>query len=88
MFWEDSHTSSGKTYKRNLGTLTASHRRIARPRLHGLGRRGIGGFFERMFAPRTLGATYADELKRLDLYPREQGSGQLRTVPRGIRSSY
>jgi hypothetical protein len=32
---------------------------------------GIGGFFERMFAPRALGAIYADELKRLDAYARE-----------------
>ena len=32
---------------------------------------GIGGFFERMFAPRVLRAIYADELKRLDAYARE-----------------
>jgi hypothetical protein len=35
---------------------------------------GIGGFFERMFAPRVLRAIYADELKRLDAYAREHGS--------------
>jgi hypothetical protein len=35
---------------------------------------GIGGMFERMFAPRVLHAIYADELKRLDSYAREQGS--------------
>jgi Polyketide cyclase / dehydrase and lipid transport len=35
---------------------------------------GIGGVFERMFAPRVLGGIYADELKRLDAYAREQGS--------------
>ena len=35
---------------------------------------GIGGLFERMFAPRVLRAIYADELKRLDAYAREQGS--------------
>ena len=33
---------------------------------------GIGGFFERMFAPRAARAMYADELKRLDAYAREQ----------------
>jgi uncharacterized protein YndB with AHSA1/START domain len=32
---------------------------------------GIGGMFERMFAPRVLRAIYADELKRLDAYARE-----------------
>jgi hypothetical protein len=35
---------------------------------------GIGGFFERMFAPRVLRAIYADELRRLDAYAREQRS--------------
>jgi hypothetical protein len=34
---------------------------------------GIGGFFERMFAPRVMRAIYADELKRLDAYARERG---------------
>ncbi|MGI8827300.1 MAG: SRPBCC family protein [Chloroflexota bacterium] len=33
---------------------------------------GIGGFFERTFAPRVLTALYADELARLDTYAREQ----------------
>jgi hypothetical protein len=32
---------------------------------------GIGGLFERMFAPRVLKSIYADELKRLDAYARE-----------------
>ena len=36
---------------------------------------GIGGLFERMFAPRVLRGIYADELKRLDAYAREQRSG-------------
>ena len=35
------------------------------------GARGIGGLFERMFAPRVLRAIYADELERLDAYARE-----------------
>ena len=35
---------------------------------------GIGGVFERMFAPRVLRAIYADELKRLDAYAREHPS--------------
>jgi len=32
---------------------------------------GIGGLFERMFAPRVMRAIYADELDRLDAYARE-----------------
>jgi hypothetical protein len=32
---------------------------------------GLGGFFERLFAPRLLRRTYADELERLDRYTRE-----------------
>jgi hypothetical protein len=35
---------------------------------------GIGGLFERMFAPRVLRAIYTDELKRLDAYARERRS--------------
>ena len=35
---------------------------------------GIGGLFERMFAPRVLQGIYEDELKRLDAYAREQRS--------------
>lgn len=31
---------------------------------------GIGGFFERLFAPRAAGRLYADELRRLDEYAR------------------
>ena len=33
---------------------------------------GIGGFFERIFAPRALRGIYEDELRRLDAYTREQ----------------
>jgi uncharacterized protein YndB with AHSA1/START domain len=32
---------------------------------------GIGGFFERMFAPRAMRTIYSDELDRLDAYARE-----------------
>ena len=35
------------------------------------GASGVGGLFERMFAPRVLRAIYADELKRLGAYARE-----------------
>jgi hypothetical protein len=35
------------------------------------GAHGIGGFFERMFAPRVMRAIYVDELSRLDAYARE-----------------
>jgi uncharacterized protein YndB with AHSA1/START domain len=36
---------------------------------------GIGGFFERIFAPPAVRRLYADELQRLDAYARERGSG-------------
>ena len=35
---------------------------------------GVGGVFERMFAPRVMRGIYADELTRLDAYAREQHS--------------
>ena len=35
---------------------------------------GIGGFFERMFAPRAMRTIYADELERLNAYARQQRS--------------
>ena len=35
---------------------------------------GVGGFFERTFAPRVLSALYAVELQRLDAYARRQAS--------------
>src|SRR5215831_17361164 len=33
---------------------------------------GIGGLFERVFAPRVMRGIYADELNRLDAYARER----------------
>lgn len=36
------------------------------------GASGIGGFFERMFAPRVMRSIYEDELRRLDAYARSQ----------------
>jgi uncharacterized protein YndB with AHSA1/START domain len=36
---------------------------------------GVGGFFERLFAPRVMRRMYADELARLDRYAREQAAG-------------
>ena len=33
---------------------------------------GIGGFFERLFAPRVMRGIYADEPERLDAYARER----------------
>ena len=35
---------------------------------------GIGGFFERLFAPRVMRGIYADELQRLDAYAREHAA--------------
>jgi hypothetical protein len=40
------------------------------------GASGIGGFFERTFAPRVMRRIYADELRRLDAYAQEQTSSQ------------
>ena len=39
------------------------------------GARGVGGFFERLFAPTALRRLYADELARLDAYARERATG-------------
>jgi hypothetical protein len=39
------------------------------------GASGIGGFFERLFAPRVLRGIYADELGRLDAYAQAQSEG-------------
>ena len=36
------------------------------------GASGPGGFFERIFAPRVMRSIYAEELRRLDVYAREQ----------------
>jgi uncharacterized protein YndB with AHSA1/START domain len=33
---------------------------------------GVGGFFERMFAPRVMRGIYADEIRRLDAYARSR----------------
>ena len=33
---------------------------------------GVGGFFERLFAPRVMQRIYADELERLNTYARER----------------
>jgi hypothetical protein len=33
---------------------------------------GVGGFFEKLFAPRVLRGVYADELERLDVYAQQQ----------------
>jgi hypothetical protein len=33
---------------------------------------GIGGFFERRFAPKAMRAIYTDELERLNAYARDQ----------------
>ena len=36
---------------------------------------GIGGFFERTFAPRVMRGIYADELERLNAYARKRAAG-------------
>lgn len=36
---------------------------------------GVGGFFERTFAPKAMRKIYADELARLDAYARSQATG-------------
>ncbi len=37
---------------------------------------GVGGFFERLFAPRVMRGIYEDELGRLDAYAQEQKTTQ------------
>jgi hypothetical protein len=39
------------------------------------GASGVGGFFERTFAPKVLRKLYAEELARLDTYARARASG-------------
>jgi hypothetical protein len=39
------------------------------------GASGVGGFFERLFAPRAARGMFADELKRLDAYARARAAG-------------
>jgi hypothetical protein len=41
---------------------------------------GIGGFFERLFAPRVMRGIYVDELERLNAYARER-AGADRSSP-------
>jgi hypothetical protein len=36
---------------------------------------GLGGLFERLFAPRVMRGIYADELERLNVYAKEQQAG-------------
>ncbi len=38
------------------------------------GANGIGGFFERLFAPRVMHGIHADTLERLDAYARQQAA--------------
>jgi Polyketide cyclase / dehydrase and lipid transport len=38
------------------------------------GAKGIGGFFERLFAPRAMRGIYVEELERLNAYARERVS--------------
>lgn len=38
------------------------------------GAKGVGGFFERTFAPRVMRKIYLDELQRLDTYARARGT--------------
>jgi uncharacterized protein YndB with AHSA1/START domain len=39
------------------------------------GASGVGGFFERLFAPRVMRGILADELNRLNSYAKERASG-------------
>jgi hypothetical protein len=36
------------------------------------GAKGVGGFFERLFAPPAIRRIYNDQLRRLDRYARQQ----------------
>jgi hypothetical protein len=53
----------------------SSGRRLARGDLHHLkAAAGIGGFFERLFAPRVMRGIYTDELERLNSYARQRAA--------------
>ncbi|MCL6559030.1 MAG: SRPBCC family protein, partial [Firmicutes bacterium] len=54
-------------------TPTADDRCRVRIETAWQGAGGIGGIFERLFAPGVLRKLYADELARLEAYAREQG---------------
>jgi Polyketide cyclase / dehydrase and lipid transport len=43
------------------------------------GAAGIGGFFERLFAPRVMRGIYVDELERLNAYARQRAAPDFRS---------
>ena len=46
---------------------------------------GIGGFFERLFAPRAMQKIYLDELARLDAYALQRATARLRRLSLSLR---
>ncbi len=67
----DANSSSVTTFVVDPGANGMSNVTIA---TEWQGASGIGGFFERMFAPRVMRSIYADELRRLDAYARQQAA--------------
>lgn len=56
------------------GTAGAGQQSRVRIRTTWQGAGGIGGFFERTFAPRAMRSLYNDEIRRLDAYARQQAT--------------
>jgi hypothetical protein len=50
------------------------------------GAKGVGGFFERLFAPAAMRSIYNDELRRLDRYAREQAGRQQASGQQAVAS--
>src|SRR5947209_12058959 len=70
----ESDTGSSLVTKFTVNPQGASSRVAIETVWDGAG--GVGGFFERLFAPRVMKGIYADELGRLNAYARERaGAG-------------
>jgi hypothetical protein len=65
-------TDQGSSLVTTFTVTPASDTCLVRIQTQWDGAGGIGGFFERTFAPRVMRKMYADELARLDRYAREQ----------------
>jgi hypothetical protein len=50
------------------------------------GARGVGGFFERLFAPLAMRRIYGDELRRLDRYARQQARARIESARSAVAS--
>lgn len=74
-------TDQGSSLVTSFTVTPASDACVVRIETQWDGAGGIGGFFERTFAPRVMRKMYVDELSRLDEYAREHGRGERRERP-------